>query len=842
MWRASMTKTIAISEQITGYAGVENKGLDYVYLKNEGVGIVQQLSGDVWTDYNEHDPGVTTLEQVCYALTDLSYRAELPLTDLLTDQKTGKINPQQQALFEPELMLPCAPVTIDDYRRLIVDRIPQISNIWLNPITDGKVNGLYQVYLYVPDIDECACDDKNDLGLIKQAVIKLYNQHRALCENIAKLNYLTPRVTRVTAKVVLNDDAMPVATLAQVLFRLSLLFAPEVQRSSLQSWLDRGLSSTDIFQGPLLLNGLIDKEQLQPKPSCISVIEATQTMVNVNGVSSVYGLCITLNESVYKGNQIIEIKEDEILQLDLSQPLNFPICLYQNGAEVAVNMKEVFQALAKMQQQYRRSSPLKQEYQQAFAFPQGQVQDLSAYYSIQNQFPGIYGINDAGVAGDQPPIRHAQAKQFKGYLLVFEQLLANYLAQLAHVKDLYSTDADLSQSYFYQSIASAVPNVGPLLEQGANSVDYLQGLAQIVQSQDPFELRRNRFLDFLLALYGQNLTDEVMIGVKDPQQQMIQAKIKLLHHLVRGTCDRGQGIDYRASFSKHNIAGMEIKLRIELGMAVFDRQLLLLVCAELGVSIVSSDQQGGQFQAQGQTIGKLLLPLSDDISEVFSSLSQVEEQQSTEKSQTSDLGLNQEQGVLQGQKLTSEFIETAANIKNYYIARYANQSSQQKVALICKNATNDPQPSTSDWLFIKNFSDDKQAQAAVNQLTAQAQQLHRSCQQLYIIEHILLRVALGHGKHESDFSYSFTITAVIAVSSDKQEKQTRICELIRQNTPSMIKLNYCFLSTKQLFEFELLYWTWRRELKNNHLAARIKSCVKLRDYLQAHLYVSGAVI
>ena len=53
-----------------------NPGLDYAALKREGTTLVQEWSGAIWTDYNESDPGVTILEQLCYALTELSYRAE----------------------------------------------------------------------------------------------------------------------------------------------------------------------------------------------------------------------------------------------------------------------------------------------------------------------------------------------------------------------------------------------------------------------------------------------------------------------------------------------------------------------------------------------------------------------------------------------------------------------------------------------------------------------------------------------------------------------------------------------------------------------------------------------
>jgi hypothetical protein len=58
-------------------------GLDFESLKARGIALLQALAGDEWTDYNEHDPGVTTLELLCYALTELTYRAELPVAALL---------------------------------------------------------------------------------------------------------------------------------------------------------------------------------------------------------------------------------------------------------------------------------------------------------------------------------------------------------------------------------------------------------------------------------------------------------------------------------------------------------------------------------------------------------------------------------------------------------------------------------------------------------------------------------------------------------------------------------------------------------------------------------------
>lgn len=36
--------------------------------------MIENTSHDEWTDYNVHDPGITMLEMVCYAITDLGIR------------------------------------------------------------------------------------------------------------------------------------------------------------------------------------------------------------------------------------------------------------------------------------------------------------------------------------------------------------------------------------------------------------------------------------------------------------------------------------------------------------------------------------------------------------------------------------------------------------------------------------------------------------------------------------------------------------------------------------------------------------------------------------------------
>src|SRR6185503_14221894 len=52
----------------------QSESLDYALLRKNGIDYITALGSDFWTDFNIHDPGITLLEALCYALTDLAYR------------------------------------------------------------------------------------------------------------------------------------------------------------------------------------------------------------------------------------------------------------------------------------------------------------------------------------------------------------------------------------------------------------------------------------------------------------------------------------------------------------------------------------------------------------------------------------------------------------------------------------------------------------------------------------------------------------------------------------------------------------------------------------------------
>ncbi len=101
---------------------------DYDALRKEGLEYIEQLAHSIWTDYNEHDPGITTLEALCYAITELAYRSDFDMKDLVTDKNGTTVN--GQVFFTAKTILTNNPLTIDDYRKLLID-LDGVHNAWL---------------------------------------------------------------------------------------------------------------------------------------------------------------------------------------------------------------------------------------------------------------------------------------------------------------------------------------------------------------------------------------------------------------------------------------------------------------------------------------------------------------------------------------------------------------------------------------------------------------------------------------------------------------------------------------------------------------------------------------
>ena len=127
--------------------------MNYYLLRELGIKHLEDLSGKIWTDFNAHDPGVTMLEVLCFAIMDLGYRTNLSMTDLLTPQTGSGIH----NFYTLKDIAVNAPLTMNDYRKMMIDQ-DGIRFGWLKKtsqsINEQEVKGIYDVALQLEDHDQ----------------------------------------------------------------------------------------------------------------------------------------------------------------------------------------------------------------------------------------------------------------------------------------------------------------------------------------------------------------------------------------------------------------------------------------------------------------------------------------------------------------------------------------------------------------------------------------------------------------------------------------------------------------------------------------------------------------
>ena len=104
-----------------------NPSEDFEFLRKEGLKHIESLAHSLWTDYNAHDPGITIFEVLCYAITELGYRTNFDIKNILANEG-GKI--ENKSFFTAKKILTNAPLTALDYRKALID-IEGINNAWI---------------------------------------------------------------------------------------------------------------------------------------------------------------------------------------------------------------------------------------------------------------------------------------------------------------------------------------------------------------------------------------------------------------------------------------------------------------------------------------------------------------------------------------------------------------------------------------------------------------------------------------------------------------------------------------------------------------------------------------
>lgn len=582
--------------------------LDFSFLKQLGLEYIEKYGRQIWTDYNSHDPGITMLEVLCYAITDLGYRINLPIEDLLVSSKENS-NPLEQQFIKAEQILPCKPVTANDYRKLFID-IDGIKNAWIKPFVktvyvntkdktlsytpfeienkykkDFQIKGLYEVLLDYDDFDSQKYSTEIQIAAHKKQleheVIKAYHLNRNLCEDLMVATEVGTHPISVCAIIDVKPEADEELVHAHVLRAINNYFSPDIRFYSLGEMLAKGYSTTEIFDGPILQHGFIDNTELAKAGlrKEIRLTDIVQLIMDIDGVQFIKEISINNcgSENKPEGQPWI-ICIDEGKKPVLCHKSAFS---YMKGVlPVNINPNRVKKYVIQLEleeTEKRKAAQLNK----LLDLPSGQFLPVGEYSSIQNNFPETYGIGEFGLPSTADSARKAQAKQLQAYLLFFDQILASYFAQLSKVGELLSVDNTIKRTYFTQALRD-IQGIEDLVPE-----DYLnessENLSEFLFSKFENKVaRKNQLLDHLLSRFAENFSTYAFLMKQlygsDHDQAVIQTKEKFLNnYAVLGT-ERGAAFNYfhpkGSLWNTNNVATVEKRLALLTGMTDFSRRNL----------------------------------------------------------------------------------------------------------------------------------------------------------------------------------------------------------------------------------------------------------------------------
>ncbi|HTJ14030.1 MAG TPA: hypothetical protein VL547_18460 [Dinghuibacter sp.] len=509
---------------------------DFAALRQEGVALVQALTGTTWTDYNLHDPGVTILEALCYALTDLSYRTDFPITDILAGPD-GRVQPGDNTFFSKSEILVSNPVTALDYRKLIIDQLEEVYNVWLEPLACNGVTeslqGLYRCTVQVhKELAPQVLSSPSFVAALSERVRRCFVAHRNVCEDISDpIVVLKPVGVTVKADVEVTAGVTPEEVLSNIYSALSAAFCPPLPFYSEEMMRAAGYTVEEMYAGPLLAHGFLPDDALSERLRTIDPSDLIKAISDVEGVTYV--------RSIYV-NTLDDVPLDTFF-LFKDNRTDSPIHLFRDGYAVPIT-EAIFNDYHTVRKQSARQAALGGS-SVSSELLSGTYRNLAEYVSVQYLFPTLYGLVEERFRSDTSPAEKGQIKQLKAYLLFFEQVLANYLAQLGSLRTFFSPSA-LGGTHASQPL-TGVPGIRTLLVDPAGYSAVLDGYTESPEQQ---KARKHKILDHLLARFNETVSlypvQQAAALYGASAEDALTWKARLLQNIAVSGRDRNRGFDY----------------------------------------------------------------------------------------------------------------------------------------------------------------------------------------------------------------------------------------------------------------------------------------------------------
>jgi hypothetical protein len=444
------------------------------------------------------------------------------------------------------------------------------------------------------------------------------HSNRSLCQDHMQVKELEREEIAICADIELSPDADVHEVMAEILYQVDRHISPPVNFYTLQELRDKGRSIEEIFQGPILDHGFIDQEEFDElsqvcffrSSDLINIIMDIPGVVAVKEFSLLSFIDLDTDPVLLPGDQVIvrdgvkyKVKEEpwilEIEDTNKYAPVfaeeKSKVIFYKNQLPYYPRLEQVLPILLEKKGVELRSKL--SGHDRDLPIPVGTDRYPETYLPAQNDLPPTYRVGKIRVPSAEGEARKAQSRQLKAYLLWFEQILANYLSQLAHFEALFSWEAGPIQTYFTQPLT----DIAELEDLYPNYNQLSHRLNALIESPETARERKNRFLDHLLARFGEDVSTyhrlmESLFG-EAAALRLIEDKRLLLQDYPAASMGRGHAFDYRKALEAENLSGYQHRIYRLLGIRpveqkTFTHEFLKVVEVSGQWKVVLVDEDG----------------------------------------------------------------------------------------------------------------------------------------------------------------------------------------------------------------------------------------------------------
>lgn len=348
-------------------------------LQKNALETIRELSGQLWTDHAPHDPGITTLDILNYALSELDYQMSFPLEQYLTGPD-NRFNPEDYGLFSPERVSGTAPVTPKDYRDHFLDQLDNtdylmnLSDLQIHPYrsNDQICHGWFDIFI---ELSSFISEDqhKQEEKKIKEKIKKLYHANRNLGEHLHAIHFVRRKPLLLIGNIDIDGSISPEKTLIAIYTEAIQLFAPGSHYTG----------------------------------SALPIYKLFKGIKQIQGVLSIHSL-------EFQGFE----EGEYAYTLALSSPQQIKIRLYQNQRAVEINATKV---LNRLHSRNNINHAIREQKKQAKSILMDSRHIHLNDYSVTNDFPICY--------------KDSFTDSFKAYLSIFDHLFSEGHKEMNHLKD-----------------------------------------------------------------------------------------------------------------------------------------------------------------------------------------------------------------------------------------------------------------------------------------------------------------------------------------------------------------------------------------------------------------------